>query len=190
MAWQVVDRTQHKPDDGDQPVIGPKLAEKIRGFFKRYPSKRAALLPALHVVQESFGYISHRAMRDLAELLEIPPSEVLDTVTFYTHFWQHKRGEKVIMVCRGLSCEMLAAQQVKQAIMDHLGIGEHETTPDGKYSLVTEECIGACEYAPCMLINEKLHKCVRPEDVPEILDDPDNDKLDVPRSDVYDGVKE
>ena len=166
------------------------MENKIRTFFARYPSKRAALLPALHVVQETYGYISHRAMRDVAGLLEIAQADVLDTVSFYTHFWQEKKGAKVIVACRGLSCELMGAKEVNKAICDYLGIGEHETTPDGRYSFVTEECLGACEYAPCLLINEKLHKCVRPEDIPVLLEDPDNDRIEVERSILYDGVKE
>ena len=67
-----------------------------------------------------------------------------------------------------------------------LGIGEHETTPDGKYSLMTEECLAGCDHAPCMLINEKLHKCVRAADVPRLLADADNDKVSMPRSDLFD----
>jgi len=67
-----------------------------------------------------------------------------------------------------------------------LGIDEHETTPDGRYSLMTEECLAGCDHAPCMLINERLYKHVKPEDVAGILADPNNDKIDVPRSDLFD----
>ncbi len=190
MAWPTINRNQPAADDGAAPQISDALKEKIRGFFARYPSKRAALLPALHLVQETYGCVSHRAMRDVAELLEITPSEVIDTASFYTHYWTKPRGRRVIVACRGLSCELMDVQEVNRAICDHLGIGEHETTPDGEYSFVTEECLGACECAPCLLINERLHKNVRPEDVPRILADPDNDKIDVERSELYDGVKE
>jgi NADH-quinone oxidoreductase subunit E len=129
-------------------------------------------------------------MRDIAELLEIPPADVLDTVSFYTHFWQHEKGTKLIVACRGLSCELMGAKEVNKAICEYLGINEHETTADLRYSFVTEECLGACEYAPCLLINEKLHKCVRPEDIPALLEDPDNDRIEIERSTLYDGVEE
>jgi len=188
MAWQSIDRVTPADDDSDEPLLSEAVKEKIRGFFVRYPTKRAALLPALHIVQETYGQISHRAMRDIADLLEIPPSHVLDTVSFYSHFWRHPRGQKVVVSCRGLSCELMGAREVNEAIASHLGIREHETTPDGQYSFVTEECLGACEHGPCVLINEKLHKCVKAADVPRLLADPDNDKVDVPRSDLYDGL--
>ena len=190
MAWKAIDRKAPAADDSDQPLLSDAVKEKIRAFFPRYPTRRAVLLPALHIVQETYGHITHRAMRDVAELLEIAPSDVLDTVSFYTHFWTKPRGRKRIVVCRSLSCQLMGADEVIDAIKDHLSIGEHETTEDGEYSFVTEECLGACEHGACLLVNEKLHKCVRPADVPGILGDPGNDKLDFERSELYDGVKE
>lgn len=190
MAWKAIDRISPANDDGTEPLLDEAVKAKIRAFFPRYPSKRAALLPALHIVQNAYGHISHRAMRDIAELLEIPPSQVLDTVTFYAHFWTHQKGRKTIVACRSLSCELTGARAVHEAIRTHLGIEEHGTTPDGEYSFVTEECLGACECGPCLLINEKLHKCVKPEDVPRLLADPDNDRIDLPRSTLYDGPTE
>jgi NADH-quinone oxidoreductase subunit E len=189
MAWQAIDRQTPAKDDSDQPLLSEAVKEKIRAFFPRYPTKRAALLPALHIVQETYGHVSHRAMRDIAALLEIPPSQVLDTVSFYTHYWTKPRGKKTIVVCRSLSCQLMGADELIDSIQERLGIGEHETTADGEYSFVTEECLGACEHGACMLINEKLHKCVKPEDVPNILADPANDRVEMPRSELYDGVK-
>lgn len=189
MGWQAIDRQKPAKDDSDQPLLSEAVKEKIRAFFPRYPSRRAALLPALHIVQESYGHVSHRAMRDIAELLEIPPSQVLDTISFYTHYWTKPRGKKTIVVCRSLSCQMMGADALIASIKERLQVGEHETTEDGEYSFVTEECLGACEHGACMLINEKLYKQVKPSDVPAILADPNNDKLDMPRSALYDGVK-
>ncbi|MCH7812501.1 MAG: NAD(P)H-dependent oxidoreductase subunit E, partial [Planctomycetes bacterium] len=93
---------------------------------------------------------------------------------------------KVVVVCRSISCECLGGTEVLQAIKDELGIEEHQSTPDGQYALTTEECLAGCDHAPCVLINEKLHKRVRAADVPKLLADADNDKLDGPRSDLYD----
>lgn len=187
MAWKAIDRVAPAADDAKEPLLSEAVKEKIRAFFPRYPSKRAALLPALHIVQDAYGYISHRAMRDIAELLEITPAQVLDTASFYTHFWTHAKGQKVIVCCRSLSCELTGGREVLAAIERQLGIKDHETTADGKYTLITEECLGACEHGPCMLIGEKLHSRVKPEDVPGLLADADNDRIDVPRSTIYDG---
>ena len=182
MAWNAIDRQSPAADDADAPLLSDAVKEKIRSFFPRYPTRRAGLLPALHVVQDAYGHVSHRAMRDIAELLEIPPSDVLDTISFYTHFWTKHRGRKTIVACRSLSCQLMGADEVIAAIKEQLQIGEHETTADGEYSFVTEECLGACEHGACMLINEKLHKCVCAENVANILADPANDNLDVERS--------
>lgn len=187
MAWEVINRNE--PAAGqDTPVLSDAVREKIRGFFPRYETKRAALLPALHIVQDELGHISWPAMVEIAELLEIKASDVFDVVSFYTHFWSEPKGRKVVMVCRSITCEVLGANQVLSECKRVLGIGEHETTADGKYSLVTEECLAACDHGPCMFVNEKIHKRVRPEQVKAILADEKNDKLDVPRSDLYDGV--
>jgi NADH-quinone oxidoreductase subunit E len=80
----------------------------------------------------------------------------------------------------------MGGRELQDAVEQKLGIGEHETTPDGRYSLMTEECLAACDHAPCMMINEKMHKCVKLADLDHILSDPNNDKLEIPRSDLYD----
>jgi NADH-quinone oxidoreductase subunit E len=186
VAWNVIDRNAAVIDPNAAPVLSEAVKEKIRSFFRRYPSRRAALLPALHIVQNALGHVGWQALKEIAELLEIPPAQVFDTITFYSHFWTHEKGRKVIVLCRSLSCDVTGSEAVAAAIQRHLGIGEHETTEDGEYSFVTEECLGACEHGPCMLINEKLHARVKPEDIPAILADPNNDKIDVARSDLFD----
>lgn len=187
MAWQALDRTKPVFEKDAPPVLSEALRAKIRSFFPRYETQRAALLPALHVVQDALGHVSHKAMVEIAEVLEIPPSAVLDTLTFYTHYWDHEKGSKVVVACRSLSCQLVGADKVLDACKAELGIDEHGTTEDGKYSLVTEECLAACDHGPCLLINEKLHKCVTPEQVAKILKDPKNAEIDPPRSDLFDG---
>ena len=186
MAWKTIDRTISVREDGAKPVLDEAVRENIRSFFPRYPTRRAVVLPALHVVQNALGHVSYPAMMEVAELLELPPSAIINTLSFYTHFWTHTKGEKVIVVCRSISCQLLGADRVLDAVKETLGIDEHGTTPDGKYSLMTEECLAGCDHAPCMLINEKLHKCVRPEDGDKILADENNAMIDVPRSDLFD----
>jgi NADH-quinone oxidoreductase subunit E len=185
VAWQTIDRNS-VPEEKLGPGITDAIRDKIRGFFPRYPEKKAALLPALHITQEANGYISIRAMREIAELLEIPPSAVMDVVTFYTHYWTHPRGKKVLTVCRSLTCELMGGQTLLEAIKEKLGIDEHETTPDGKFSLQTEECLAACDHGPCLMVNEKMHKCVTLEQLDAILADENSDQLEMPRSDLFD----
>lgn len=189
MAWKALDRRTPQYDPDAPALLREAVKEKIRSFLPRYEQKRAALLPALHVVQDELGHVPYQAMIEVAEVLDIHPSDVLDTISFYTHFWTHKKGKKVVMVCRSISCQVLGGRNLLDEVKKQLGIGEHETTPDGKYSLVTEECLAACDHGPCMLINEKLHKCVKPEDVGRILADAENDKIEFPRIDLFDAPK-
>lgn len=190
MAWKAIDRrTPVFPEDA-APVLTEAVREKIRSFFPRYETKRAALLPALHVVQDALGHVGPQAMKEVAELLDIPPTAVLDTMSFYTHFWEHAKGRKVIVVCRSLSCQLMGADAVLQAFKDALHIEEHGTTPDGEYSLVTEECLAGCDHAPCVLVNERMHRCVKPADVPALLREADNDRLSTRRSDLYDAPRD
>jgi NADH-quinone oxidoreductase subunit E len=186
LAWPVIDRQQPVVPEGAPPVLSDAVREKIRSFFSRYPTRQAALLPALHVAQDAVGHISFQVMKEVAQLLGIPASRVMDVASFYTHFWPRARGRKVIVMCRSLTCELMGGKAVADVIQRELGIGEHETTTDGRYSFVTEECLGACEHGPCMLINERLHRCVKPEEVAGILAYADNDRLGVPRSNLYD----
>ncbi len=186
MAWTAINRNLPAYDADAAPILSDAVREKIRSFLNRYETKRAVLLPALHVVQHALGHIPWQAMAEVAELLEIHPSDVIDTISFYTHFWTHPKGKKVITACRSLSCEVMGGAEVLDELKKQLGIGEHETTPDGKYSLVTEECLAGCDHAPCLLINEKLHKCVEPGDIKKILADAANDEIDSPRSDLFD----
>jgi len=185
MAWKTINRNEPQAET-DQPILRDALRDKIRSFFPRYDVKRAAILPALHMIQDDQGHISWKAMAELAELLEIPVADVFDTVSFYSYLWTHPRGEKVVMVCRSISCEILGANAVLEECKNVLGIDEHETTPDGKFSLMTEECLATCDHAPCMYVNERVHKRVSPADVRTILADPNCDRLDIERSDLYD----
>ncbi len=187
MAWKAIDR-KAAPAKAETPQVSAALAEKIRGLFPRYETKRAVLLPALHMIQDQHGYVSWQAMQEVAELLEIHASDVFDVVTFYTYFWTHPRGEKVVTVCRSISCEAMGASTVLDECKRVLGIKEHETSADGKFSLQTEECLAACDHAPCLYVNEKCHKRVKPEDVRRILADPNNDKLEMERSTLFDGA--
>ena len=116
MAWQAINRNEAVIDPDAPPVLSEAIRNKIRSFFKRYETKRAVLLPALHVVQSALGHVSPQAMVEIAELLELHPSEVIDTVSFYTHFWTHPKGEKVITVCRSISCELMGGNEVLEEL--------------------------------------------------------------------------
>lgn len=186
MSWPVIDRNTSVVDPDAPPLLSEGVCEKIRAYTARYERKQAALLPALHLVQNTIGHVPWQAMEEVATLLDIHPSEVLDTLSFYTHFWTHPKGKKVVTVCRSLTCELLGGAAVLDELKSHLGVDEHGTTEDGRYSLMTEECLAGCDHAPCLLVNEKLHRCVKPEDIEALLADDNNDRLTMQRSDLFD----
>jgi NADH-quinone oxidoreductase subunit E len=186
MSLPVINRNEPVVEADAPALLSDAVCEKIRSFFPRYETKRAVLLPALHVVQETYGHVSWQAMIEIAKVLEIHPSDVFDTLSFYTHFWTKPRGQKVVTVCRSISCELMGGGALLDALKKHLGISEHQTTADGKFSIAVEECLAGCDHAPCMLVNERMHKCVKPEDVASILADEHCDRHDIPRSSLFD----
>ena len=151
------------------PVLSEAVKQRIRDLFPRYETKRAVLLPALHIVQEEYGEISDGAMRDVAGLLELSPAAVLDVVTFYGYYWRHKRGRNHLTICRSIACQVTGFPTVYRKLKETLGIGDHETTKDGLFSIHVDECLALCDQAPCMLVNEKPVGPLSPERVESLI---------------------
>lgn len=170
MAWKVVDRLTPTPAESAEPLIDAQMREQIEAEFVKYPTKRAALLTALHLVQDKYKQISDQAIRELAEIIEISPGEVLDTLSFYDMYSRHKMGRHKIGVCVSLSCELCGCKDLISRVKSKLGISPGETTDDGKFSLVGMECIGACEFAPAILLDEKLHQIEYLNTLEELID--------------------
>src|SRR6188474_1597580 len=116
-------------------VISKNAQEAINDLCKRYPTRLAALLPALHVVQQELGHISHDAELDVAETLDVPPTRVREVVTFYTMFYDKPVGKHVVKICRNLACEARGAKGIIAHAEKVLGIKCGETTADGKVTL-------------------------------------------------------
>lgn len=139
------------------PILNDDLLDAIRAYFPRYPNRRAVVLPALHLVQERLGYVPRQAVVQIAELLELHPSEVQDTLSFYGFFKQDEPLGKVrIWICRSLSCSACGSENLLEYLCEKLGIRPGETTEDGLFSLEFAECLGACDYAPAMLAGQEL----------------------------------
>ena len=139
----------------------------------RYPPdrKRSAVLPALYLVQYQQGYITANAMRYVAGLLDMTPADVEDVVSYYTMFSTKPVGRYVLNVCRTLSCALRGAERVTEAISESLGVRPGETDPTKTFTLVEVECLGACDRAPVVMVNDAWHECLKPEDVPRLLDE-------------------
>lgn len=156
----------------DAAYLPAELIEKIRSHFPRYPTRRAVVLPALHLIQESLGAVPLPAVRELAGVLEIPAAEIQDALSFYHFFKQDQRlGRYRIWVCRSLSCALRDGEALLEYLQNRLGIKPGETTPDGRFTLEVAECLGACEVSPAVLINDTLYKLMTPEKLDAILNE-------------------
>lgn len=152
------------------PEFSEKTKKKIEEIVARYPQKEAAILPILHITQQEFGSISAEEEKLVARILGIKPISVRELVTFYTMLSRESLGKYHIQVCSNLSCSLLGADNFVGYLVEKLGIKPGETTPDKKFTLSTVECLGACERAPCMLINFNYYGEMDPKKVDEILD--------------------
>jgi NADH-quinone oxidoreductase subunit E len=155
------------------PVLSEQLREKIRAYLPRYPSKQAVTLPALHMVQDELRCVPLEAVREIAELLDLSPAEVHDTMSFYGIFRdeQHKLGKTRLWVCRGLACMLLGGEQTLATVCEKLQVRPGGTSADGKITVEFAECIGECEGAPAVLIDDAGRGGVTPDKVDALLDE-------------------
>lgn len=154
-----------------EPVFVGEARAKLDDILTRYPTKRAALLPALWMVQEARGWISADAMAEVAGVLDLTPSYVQGVVTFYTMYHQHPVGKYFIQICTTTPCNICGAEDVVGAFLEHTKCGDlGATSPDGLYTVIEVECLGACGFATPVLINDDFIDGVTPERVPELLE--------------------
>jgi NADH-quinone oxidoreductase subunit E len=145
-------------------VLTGEMVAAIQAYFPRYPTRQAVTLPALHIVNERLRHVPLQAVVEIAELLGLAPAEVQDTLSFYGFFPQQApHGRTRAWVCRSISCALRGGEEVLDHLCHRLGIRPGETTPDGRLTLEFGECLGACDFAPCMLAGEDLHKNLTPE---------------------------
>ena len=153
-----------------EPVfVGGRRAE-LDELLTHYPTKMAALLPALWMVQEDRGWVSADAMVEVADLLGLTPAYVRGVVTFYTMYHQHPVGKYFVQVCTTSPCNVCGAEDVVRALLERTGCGElGVTSPDGRFTVIEVECLGACGFATPVMINEEFIESVTPQRVPDIL---------------------
>ena len=172
------DATFHKSsrtliEPGDPFEYTPENRARFDTIVTRYPPdrRRSAVLPALYLVQYQQGHITANAMRYVAGLLDITAADVEDVVSYYTMFYTRPVGKYVINVCRTLSCAINGAERVTEELSAKLGIKPGETDASGTFTLMEVECLGACDRAPAVMVNDAWHECLMPEDVPRLVDD-------------------
>lgn len=145
---------------------------KIEELATHYPpeQRKSMLLYALFFVQEQIGYISASAMEHVAAVIGCTPAEVEDVATYYAMFYKQPVGKYVIQVCRTLSCALRGAERVTAGLAERLGVKPGETDPSGMFTLLEVECLGACDRAPVVMVNDGWQECLRPEDVGALID--------------------
>lgn len=160
------------PDEGPTFVYTDENRQTLERICARYPPDRrkSAILAALYLAQGQQGYLTRNAMRHVAEAIGCTPAEVEDVVTYYTMFYTRPVGRYVLLVCRTLSCALRGAERVTEELSNVLGIAPGETDASGQFTLMEVECLGACDRAPVVGVNDHWHECQRPEDVRALVD--------------------
>jgi NADH-quinone oxidoreductase subunit E len=146
-----------------------QLAEvtRLQGL---YPDRRAALLPVLHMAQDAFGHISLPVEEYVASLFDLSPAHVHEVVTFYTLFFRQRKGRHVVAVCHNLSCHLAGAVKILAHVKARLGVEVGETTGDGRVTLLSVECLCACEHAPMMQVDDRYEFDLTPDKVDDLLE--------------------
>jgi NADH-quinone oxidoreductase E subunit len=165
---QSASHSQHGADEA--PVFTGERRKELDAILARYPSRMAALLPALWIVQDTHGWVSERSMAEVAVLLNLTPAYVKGVVSFYTMYHQHPVGRYFIQVCTTTPCNICGAEDVVKSFLKHTGCGElGVTSEDGRFTVIEVECLGACGFATPVMINAEFVESVTPESVPALL---------------------
>jgi NADH-quinone oxidoreductase subunit E len=161
-------------DEGPPFALTPERRAELDAVLAKYPPdrKRSAVLAALYLVQDQQGYLTANALEHIAPILDLTPAEVEDVASYYVMFFKEKAGTYVLQVCRTLSCALAGAERVTEALAEKLGIAPGETDPSGMFTLLEFECLGACDRAPIVMVNnEHWHERVTPESCARLVDD-------------------
>jgi NADH-quinone oxidoreductase E subunit len=162
-------------DDGNPFAYTAENRERLEAIARRYPAnpigRRSAILPALYLVQRQIGYISLNSIPHVADAIGCTSADVEDVVSFYTMFYTRPVGSFVVQVCRTLPCALRGAERVTEELMAALGTEPNGTDPSGMFTLMEVECLGACDRAPLVMVNDSWHECLSPEDAKKLADE-------------------
>jgi len=171
-AWHRSDRVLLPK--GEPFAYTPERAAELETICSKYPpeQRKSAVLAALYLVQDQQGSLTASALRQVAEFLRITPAEVEDVASYYVMFYKAPVGKYVLQVCRTLSCALAGAERVTEALSEKLGLKVGETDASGMFTLLEFECLGACDRAPVVMVNnEHWHEKATPESCSKLVDD-------------------
>lgn len=150
-------------------MLTERTKNAILELQKKYPQKRSALIPALHMAQAEVGYLPRETQNEVAELFNLDPNEVNGIVTFYDMFYEKPVGKHIIHACKNVSCMLRGADGVFTSLCHKLQVAPGETSSDGAFTVVPSECLGACDLAPMLLVDDKVVGHVKEADLDRIL---------------------
>ena len=150
-------------------MIAEKYPEEIKGILARFPNKKSAVLPLMHLAQHEYGYMSEDAMREVADILDLDPTHILSISGFYTLYYEEPVGKYVLEVCNDLACALRGADEFVEMASDKLGIPVDSTTDDGLFTLKTVMCLGACDKAPMLQCNLRFEENLDEEKFDQLL---------------------
>ena len=150
-------------------MIAETYAKEIEGLIARYPDKKSAILPLMHLAQREYGYMSEEAMKEVADILDVDPTHVLSLTGFYTLYYEEPVGKYVLEVCNDLACALRGADEFLDMAYDKLGIGADETTEDGLFTIKPVMCLAACDRAPMLQCNLKFEEHLDEEKFDQLL---------------------
>jgi NADH-quinone oxidoreductase subunit E len=170
-GWHRSERTF--AEDGPPFEYTAENRSRFEAIVRRYPPDRrkSAILPALYLVQYQQGYITGNGMRHVAQAIGCTAAEVEDVVSFYTMFYTRPVGKYVLQVCRTLSCALRGAELVTDALCERLRVRPGGTDASGEFTLVEVECLGACDRAPVVMVNDAWHERLDPDRAAALVDD-------------------
>ncbi len=151
-------------------MLSPEELREIESEFPHYPNKQAVCIDAMKIVQKHRGWVSDENLKDIAELLGMSVDELDGVATFYNLIFRKPVGRHVIMVCDSVSCWVMGYERLRKELKNRLGIQMGETTADGRFTLLPIVCLGACDRAPAMTVDEDLHLNVDPQKLDGVLE--------------------
>jgi NADH-quinone oxidoreductase subunit E len=153
-----------------QTMLTPEERQEINAEFARYPTRQAVCIEALKVVQRHRGWVSDEGLKDIGDALDMTPEELDAVATFYNLVFRRPVGRHVALICDSVSCWIMGYEKLRQGLTSRLNVRLGETTADNRFTVLPIVCLGACDHAPAMMIDDDLYRDVEPPQLDELLE--------------------
>jgi NADH-quinone oxidoreductase subunit E len=151
-------------------MLTPEERLEIEAEFSHYPNKQAVSLDAMKIIQRHRGWVSDESLRDLGELLDMTPDELDGVATFYSLIFRKPVGRHIVLICDSVSCWIMGYDKMRQRLTSQLGVNLGETTADGRFTVLPIVCLGTCDHAPAMMVDNDLHRDLDPHKINELIE--------------------